>query len=113
MKLPHMPRGKMGNVAATFLKAAPGPRGETPIVAAPPPFPTRDFVPWRFSDAGRRSAWLASWVPASENLHKAQNLPPALQKRSREVDPPARCNPIPMAPPPRYPTPRPPALAHH
>jgi hypothetical protein len=20
-------------------------------------------VPWRFSDAGRRSAWLASWVP--------------------------------------------------
>jgi hypothetical protein len=26
-------------------------------------------VPWRFSDAGRRSAWLASCVPASENLH--------------------------------------------
>jgi hypothetical protein len=21
--------------------------GEIPIVAAPPPFPTRDFVPWR------------------------------------------------------------------
>jgi len=30
------------------------------IVAAPPPFPTRDFVPWRFSAAGRRSAWIAS-----------------------------------------------------
>jgi hypothetical protein len=27
-------------------------------------------VPWRFSDAGRRSAWLASWVPASENLRR-------------------------------------------
>jgi hypothetical protein len=33
-------------------------------------------VPWRFSDAGRRSAWLASWVPASENLHKAQSTKP-------------------------------------
>jgi hypothetical protein len=30
--------------------------------------PNRDFLPWRFSDAGRRSAWLASCVPASENL---------------------------------------------
>ena len=28
----------------------------------------RDFVPWRFSDAGRRSAWL-DLMPASENLH--------------------------------------------
>src|SRR5271169_2811721 len=29
-----------------------------------PPCPThRDSVPWRFSDAGRRSAWLASLVP--------------------------------------------------
>jgi len=43
-------------------------RGEIPIVAAPPTIPHRDFVPWRFSDAGRRSAWLVSWVPASENL---------------------------------------------
>jgi hypothetical protein len=25
-------------------------------------------VPWRFSDAGRRSAWLASWVPAAKTL---------------------------------------------
>jgi integrase len=24
---------------------------------APPPFPTRDFLPWRFSAAGPRSAW--------------------------------------------------------
>src|SRR6516164_9775736 len=43
---------------------------QIPIVAAPPTIPHRDFVPWRFSDAGRRSAWLASWVPASENLRK-------------------------------------------
>jgi hypothetical protein len=48
--------------------------GQLPIVLCPggqlhsPTFPHRDFVPWRFSDAGRRSAWLASWVPASENL---------------------------------------------
>jgi len=28
--------------------------------AAPPPPTSRDFVPWRFSDAGRRSARIAS-----------------------------------------------------
>ena len=28
-------------------------------------------MPWRFSDAGRRSARLVSWVPASENLPQA------------------------------------------
>jgi hypothetical protein len=36
-------------------------RGKIPIAPAAPPLPTsRDFVPWRFSDAGRRSAWIAS-----------------------------------------------------
>jgi hypothetical protein len=29
----------------------------------------RGEVPWRFSEADRRSAWLASSSPASENLH--------------------------------------------
>src|SRR5882672_10283716 len=35
--------------------------------------PSRDFVPWRFSDAGRRSAWIALVMPASENLHNLHN----------------------------------------
>ena len=35
--------------------------GKIPIThAAPPTLTSRDFVPWRFSDAGRRSAWIAS-----------------------------------------------------
>jgi hypothetical protein len=29
----------------------------------------RDFVPWRFSDAGRKSAWLLPAFRRSENLH--------------------------------------------
>ena len=36
---------------------------------------SRDFVPWRFSDAGRRSAWIAasniSVVACKPSLHKA------------------------------------------
>ena len=28
--------------------------------AAPPPHTSRDFVPWRFLDAGRHSAWMGS-----------------------------------------------------
>jgi hypothetical protein len=28
--------------------------------AAPPPHTSRDFVPWRFLDAGRKSAWKGS-----------------------------------------------------
>src|SRR5262249_61858067 len=34
----------------------------------------RDFVPWPFTDDGRRSAWLASWVPAYENLRKTSRV---------------------------------------
>jgi hypothetical protein len=45
------------HLAASFRHIDACARGETPIVAAPPPFPTRDFLPWRFSAAGRRSAW--------------------------------------------------------
>jgi hypothetical protein len=51
-----MPRGKIAYLAASFRHIDACARGETPIVAAPPPFPTRDFLPWRFSAAGRRSA---------------------------------------------------------
>jgi len=36
-------------------------RGKIPIApAAPPPHTSRDFVPWRFLDAGRKSAWKGS-----------------------------------------------------
>jgi hypothetical protein len=35
--------------------------GKIPIApAAPPPHMSRDFVPWRFLDAGRKSAWKRS-----------------------------------------------------
>jgi hypothetical protein len=53
----HMPRGKIAYLAASFRHIDACARGETPIVAAPPPFPTRDFLPWRFTAAGRRNAW--------------------------------------------------------
>src|SRR6202035_6078012 len=52
-----IPRGKIAYLAASFRHIDACARGEIPIVAAPPPFPTRDFLPWRFSAAGRRSAW--------------------------------------------------------
>ena len=36
-------------------------RGKIPIApAAPPSHTSRDFVPWRFLDAGRKSAWIVS-----------------------------------------------------
>ena len=31
----------------------------------------RDFVPWRFLEAGRSSAWLPLYSPASKNLHNS------------------------------------------
>jgi hypothetical protein len=52
-----MPRGKIAYLAASFRHIDACARGEIPMVAAPPPFPTRDFLPWRFSAAGPRSAW--------------------------------------------------------
>jgi FtsP/CotA-like multicopper oxidase with cupredoxin domain len=42
--------------------------------ARPTERPSRDFVPWRFSDAGCRSAWLDRRTPASENLHKGGSV---------------------------------------
>ena len=39
-------------------------------VGAPTP---RDFVPWRFSDAGLSSAWIVLCLPASENLHMSRS----------------------------------------
>jgi hypothetical protein len=42
--------------------------------ARPTERPSRDFVPWRFSDAGCRSAWLDRRTPASENLHMSRHM---------------------------------------
>ena len=43
-----------------------------PIAPAAPPVPnSRDFVPWRFSDAGRRSAWIASSCRRPKTCTKA------------------------------------------
>jgi hypothetical protein len=44
---------------------------------------SRDFVPWRFSDAGRRSAWWPSCVPASENLHRWRHIDPNVRHATR------------------------------
>jgi hypothetical protein len=68
------------------------PRGQIPIEPAAPPAPTsRDFVPWRFSDAAGRSAWMASSCRRPRNLHKLRHscpigpcpLYPRYRKRSR------------------------------
>ena len=45
-------------------------RGQIPIATRTAGCPThRDFVPWRFSDAGRQSEGIVMSRPASENLH--------------------------------------------
>jgi hypothetical protein len=48
--------------------------------SAPPP---RDFVPWRFSDAGLRACGGPCQLPASENLHKSGHPRIAPDGRSR------------------------------
>jgi hypothetical protein len=53
--------------------------GKIPIaLAAPPPQTSRDFVPWRFSAAGRRSAWLGRHPggrkPAQFKTHALQKI---------------------------------------
>jgi ABC transporter substrate binding protein len=58
-------------------------------------FPHRDFVPWRFSDAGRRSAWLASWVPASENLRRTRLPRCKKYRRNFAPRPDAPCSQVP------------------
>src|SRR5580704_9687051 len=52
---------------------------------AAPPVPTsRDFVHWRFSDAGRRSAWIASSCRRPKTCTQADICPSrALAKRDR------------------------------
>jgi hypothetical protein len=45
----------------------------------------RDFVPWRFLDAGRSSGWLPLYSPASKNLHRTRRSSAisATNRRSR------------------------------
>jgi hypothetical protein len=51
------------------------PRGQIPIASAASPPPTsRDFVPWRFSDAGRHSPWMTSSCRRPRNLHSKRLL---------------------------------------
>ena len=45
--------------------------GKIPIAhAAPPTLTSRDFVPWRFLDAGQQNRVDSVGIPASKNLHK-------------------------------------------
>jgi hypothetical protein len=52
----------------------------------------RDFVPWRFSDAGRISVWRPACLPASENLHKSGHSRNELRKK--ESPPTPNCVPV-------------------
>ena len=66
------PKAIASNSALQSPQASP--RGQIPIASAAPPPPTsHDFVPWRFSDAGRPSAWMASSCRRPRNLHKRRN----------------------------------------
>jgi hypothetical protein len=88
---PHTPSALQNDPPAKLTS-----RGEIPIGCGTRlRSPTRDFVPWRFSAAGPRSAWRDRH---SGGRKPAQKPPPALQKRWREVGPPARCNPFPCGP---------------
>jgi hypothetical protein len=53
------PRRKPIAATVSFQPQQAKTRGEIPIaLAAPPPHTSRDFVPWRFSAAGHRNAWI-------------------------------------------------------
>ena len=67
------PKAIASNSALQSPQASP--RSQIPIASAAPPPPTsRDFVPWRFSDAGRHSAWMASSSRRPRNLHRSRHL---------------------------------------
>jgi len=64
-------------------------RRQIPIASTAPtgaPLP-RDFVPWRFSDAGRSSAPICSCLPAAENLHKGGHRPKPGQSNRHRREP--------------------------
>ena len=70
-------RGKLGLAAASRHLGRTSARGQIPIaLAALLPPTSRDFVPWRFSDAGHWSAWIVPPSPASENLHTGSRRRP-------------------------------------
>jgi hypothetical protein len=43
----------------------------------------RDFLPWRFSDAGRQRVWIDPRLPAAENLHKHGQMSHSKRMRLR------------------------------
>jgi len=43
--------------------------------AAPPTYPSRGFLPWRFADAGPAMRGTTFMGPASENLHRSGHQP--------------------------------------
>src|SRR5487761_2571703 len=68
----RMPRIRANAIRSPAAAQLPqhSPRRQIPIAPAAPSVPTpRDFLPWRFSDAGRSSTWIVPPLPASENLH--------------------------------------------
>jgi hypothetical protein len=76
-------RTRAGNVSASSLARASSNTGQhKPSDAVNlqrsrsriAPAPTRDFVPWRFSDACRRCAWRASSSRRPRNLHRNRKL---------------------------------------
>jgi hypothetical protein len=69
-------------------------RGQIPIEPAAPPAPTsRDFVPWRFSDAGGRSPWMPSSCRRPRNLHN-NRLGPHRTIIFLRLRSPSRCEPM-------------------
>ena len=67
-----VPRAKIAYLAASFRHIDACARGEIPIVAAPPPFPTRDSCLGAFRPpaVGVRGETV---IPAAENLHNARS----------------------------------------
>jgi hypothetical protein len=74
------PKAIASNSALQSPQASP--RGQIPITFAAPPPPTfRDFVPWRFSDAGRHGPWMASSCRRPRNLHNSRPSSPLDKRR--------------------------------
>ena len=61
------PRHRIAGLGSTSPTLTLTPNPHSPALAGCPT--PRDFVPWRFSDAGLSSAWMVLCLPASENLH--------------------------------------------
>ena len=80
--------------AAAFHHPHAGARGKIPIApAAPPPPTSRDFVPWRFSAAGRSSAGIGH-LPGGRKPAQRETIPPCLDGNEAEVSVAASAEPM-------------------